>query len=238
MLRPGLGNLSTAVVSGPGSHGAILTVTVAAIFTPVRSGLSWGVHSSHQCDKSLGLAALWFSLVRTLVFQLVHFRSAGSVEFIGRSYGQKTGCLSPTTSLSPFHFTHSFPPPDSFLHPPCGDIRLMSVAAGFPVHLRVCVSLDVVSNPPSPQGPVCVFSHSLYLRSEALPPLPVPSMPPLTKSGPGCLRGGGGGGGDTAALMTGHCSSASASPCRLTCNTLTSLHTATETLLACVSVCV
>lgn len=46
-------------------------------------------------------------------------------------------------------------------------------------------------------------------------------MPPLTKSRPGSLCSCS----DTTVLMTGYQSSPSASPCLLTCNTLTSLHT-------------
>lgn len=64
--------------------------------------------------------------------------------------------------------------------------------------------------------------------------LPVPFMPPLTKSRPGSLCAGG----DTTGLMTGCQSCAAASPCRLTCNTLTSFYAGHSTQLCALCVCV
>lgn len=64
--------------------------------------------------------------------------------------------------------------------------------------------------------------------------LPVPFVPPLTKPRPGSLCAGG----DTTALMTGCQSSASASPSRLTCNTLASLYTGHSTQLCAVCMCI
>lgn len=155
----------------------------------------------------------------------------------------KTGCPSPTFFLHflvIFHFVilllsvHlQFSSQEPVLMPRQGFIQKVTMTGILfdCLWVQVCVSLDVVSNPPSPRGAVGIFSFPFHTGSfciAALPPLPVPSMPPLTKSRPGSLCGGG----DTTALMTGHWSSASASPCRLTCNTLTSLHSATA--LSCV----
>lgn len=96
------------------------------------------------------------------------------------------------------------------------------MSAPHPPHTHTQTAAGIILPPPA------VFVSGPCHR------LPVPFVPPLTKPRPGSLCAGG----DTAALMTGCQSSASASPSRLTCNTLASLYTGHSTQLCAVCMCI